>query len=140
MSELVDNTELVDIKRLNYVSRQIAERIGVNDTILLLSTAGGQQRYVPICPNDDHALVQEFGLPIAQGLAKLWPGITVEFPMPDKLLQQVRNHRIAQLKQQGVKNRTIIKEFGLTRRRIEQIMIEFKASDNYQEEQGVLDF
>jgi len=138
------DAELVDIKRLNYVSRQIAEAIGVNNTILVLSKAGGQQRYIPAVPNKDHALVQEFGLSIVNGLAKLWSGKTVELPMPDKLLQQVRNHRIVELKRNSVTNRDIIKEFGITRRRIEQIMLEFNdaydAANDKKEEQGAFNF
>jgi hypothetical protein len=136
----INDADLVDLPSLNHVVRRIAENIGIDNAILLLTKAGGQKRYVPATPTVNHALVQEFNLTIAVGLANIWPSQTVELPMPNRLLNQIRNKRIVMGKLAGKTNREFIETYGITRRRIEQIMLEQNKQCDDQEQQEEFNF
>lgn len=75
-----DSTDLEVLDLLPDELRQIAEEIGVEATLKLVSARGGTFLYVPKDMAPDRTLVRLIGMEAAEKLGKLYAGERIEIP------------------------------------------------------------
>lgn len=120
LSPAITSQELaqVDVKRLPPQAKVIINLIGIDDAWTLLSDRGGQEIQIPVGNRSDTYLHQLLSELSADTLIKRFAGMRLTLPKTDKIVIQIRNHRIYQAKAQGEPTPHLAKRFQLTRRSI----------------------
>lgn len=115
--------DLVDEKLLPPQIRTYAKLIGIAETYVLLDAFGGAYVSFPVRPRGSTALNNLLSLPAREALCKRFGGQEIELPKKDKILLQIRNIAIREMRktQSGAKT---ARAFNLTRRHVINIATE----------------
>ncbi|WP_430735158.1 Mor transcription activator family protein [Halodesulfovibrio aestuarii] len=99
-------------------AQQIADVIGVENTMELVRAkqGKGQFLYVPTSKRlrPSHVLVQILGAEVARELAEEFGGIQIKLPKCRSLLNEDRNQKIIQMRQQSMKYHDIAVELCMS--------------------------
>lgn len=125
-----EERSLVDVKRLPPQARIIIELIGIEDAWLFFSQYGGRDYRVPTGLNLDTNLHKTLPLASATLLIKKFARQKITVPKPDKIVIQIRNHRIYQARLEGESSAILAKHFNLSRRSIVSICNEMSITLN----------
>lgn len=109
---------LVDVKRLPPQAKVLINLIGIEETWKLLSDRGGQEIRIPVGKRSDAYLHQLLSESSADALIKRFAGMRLTLPKTDKIVKQIRDHRIYQAKAEGEPIAHLAKRFQLTPRSI----------------------
>lgn len=96
--------------------------IGEEAAARLIAAFGGTRLYVPHSPEPGDALSNSIGFNAAIKLAQMYGGDRVDVPNPTP-----RRMRILQLRAAGYSVDAIARELGCTRRRVFQVLAEFRS-------------
>ncbi len=108
----------VDAKRLPPQAKVIVNLIGIEDTWTLLSDRGGREIQIPVGDRSDTYLHQLLPQASAAALIKRFAGMRLTLPKTDKIVIQIRNHRIYQAKARGATTTHLARRYQLTKRSI----------------------
>lgn len=129
----------IDVRRLPPPARKLVAAIGVESTIRLLSIRGGARLCVPHDPARSHTLTPALGVEAVTALVKVFGGGTwVDLPMPDKLLNQIRDAQIRAEHAEGDSLMTLAGRYSLTTRHIQNIIRDERAASDRQSPQAAL--
>lgn len=119
----------VDVKPLPPQAKQIIQLIGIEQAWLIFTHRGGRDLRIPVGYHHDTELHQLLELNAAALMIGQFSGQVIAVPKPDKIVQQIRNRRIYQARQQGESASELARHFNLTRRAVLSIC---KAMANQQ--------
>ncbi|MDO9104913.1 MAG: Mor transcription activator family protein [Methylovulum sp.] len=108
----------VDVNRLPPQARVIIRLIGIEDAWALLSHFGGKDINIPMGKRPGTLLYQAIPEASAAALINAFAGKRLALPTTDKIVRQIRDHRIHHAKAQGETTRALARRFHLTRRSI----------------------
>lgn len=133
LSPAITSQELaqVDVKRLPPQAKVIINLIGIEEAWTLLSDRGGQEIKIPVGNRSDTYLHQLLPESSADILIKRFAGMRLTLPKTDKIIKQIRNHRIYQAKTEGEPTAHLAKRFHLTRRSIILICTRMDAGSRF---------
>lgn len=117
---------LVDIQQLPTQVKVIVQLIGIEHAWLFLKKYGGREYTIPVGKHHDTDLHQTLpSVPVALLIGK-YAGQRLTVPKPDKIIIQIRNHKIYQARLKGASSAELARRFNLTRRRIISICNAYK--------------
>lgn len=120
----------VNVKRLPPQAKVIIHLIGIEDAWTLLSVYGGKDIRIPLGKHSDTYLHQAIPPASAAAIIKTYAGKCLALPKTDKIVMQVRNHRIYHAKAQGETSSHLARRFHLTRRSIVLICTRMNAEQS----------
>ena len=82
------------IKQLPDSIREMAEIIGLNNALAVVSLCGGNSLYIPKTVNKKHWLIQVVGLEAMQTLCNYYQGDTLELPRCSNAIQWITRQSI----------------------------------------------
>jgi len=118
----VEELSRLDWGRLPHSLRELRALVGTEAAVKLAAECGGGGVYVPRRPQPGHWLSRVVGHENARALAEVYGGDKLEVPTLDGLRHQLRLRRMRRLREEGVSVTGLAREFGLTRRRVFQIL------------------
>jgi len=120
---------LVDAKQLPPQAKVIVNLIGIEDAWTLLSDRGGKEITVPLGERTGAYLHQLLPESSAAALIKRFAGMRLTLPKTDKIVIQIRNHRIYQAKAHGATTTHLARRYQLTKRSIILICTRMNAGN-----------
>lgn len=120
---------VIDERLLPPQLRTLVKVLGVAETLRLLQARGGVPTY--IAQNPEQSALREILSPQAlEALCAQFGREVIDLPKPDKLLAQIRNHYIREVRRRGTKSgRQLARELGLSWRMIKIICAEGREED-----------
>lgn len=133
LSPAITSQELaqVDVKRLPPQAKAIINLIGIEEAWTLLSDRGGQEIQIPVGGRSDTYLHQLLPESSAEALITRFAGTRLTLPKTDKIVIQIRNHRIYQAKAHGATTTHLARRYQLTRRSIILICTRMDAGSQF---------
>jgi hypothetical protein len=114
----------MDWTRMPQGLRELRSLVGTEATVRLAGACGGSGVYVPRRPGPEHWLAQLLGEANARMLGEVYGGDKLEVPTLGALRHQERLRRMRSLREAGMSITALARTFGLTRRRVFQILAE----------------
>lgn len=111
----------VDLNLLPPQLKMLVQRIGYAPTIKLIRARGGQQVWLPKKATADRVLAQVIGKDALAKLVEHHGGERLELPKEDKILIQLRDQRLWEMRQAGATESELAREFNITRRWVLEI-------------------
>ena len=120
----------IDEKILPFIIQDIANLIGLGDTLKLVDAYKGTSMWVPAEFKPDHVLVKLIGEQSALKLIKRYAGESVEIPKCDGAMRGVRNTKITT---SDKSQSALAREWNLTVRQIRNIQKDVRFDDGQDE-------
>jgi Mor family transcriptional regulator len=108
--------------------RDLKDVLGPGAALAICAEWGGRTLYVPSSAPAGHPLNRLLGPETADRLCRAMAGDRLAVPKADAVLRQIRSRKIRKRRRDGESVASLAEEFGLTRRRILQILDEEKAA------------
>lgn len=121
-AEVAEDLATVDTDRLPGQVRELVRLIGLAETLRLLQARGGIPTYVPYDPARAQVLCAILARHSVDALCRAMGGQTIETPMPDRVLLQLRNRAIIEDRRRGHSHARLAREHRLSRRQIINIL------------------
>ena len=110
------------------VLREIAEEIGVADTLLLARRWAGRTLAVPVKVGQDDPLALALGHETARRLVKAFSGVRLQFPVERNAVLDLRNAAIWKAcVDEGRSQESVALEFGVSRQTVGAILAKMRA-------------
>ncbi len=101
---------------------EIKDIAGPAAALSLAERYGGASVYVPVKSRPEHPLSKLLGLKAADAISRVYGGDRLEVPKKDSIVRQLRGRKIRERRREGASISKLAFEFGLSRRRILQIL------------------
>lgn len=124
----IDSAVELDWDALPSGMRELKDVVGPGAALAICAKWGGRALYIPAKASADHPLVILLGPEAADRLCNAMAGDRLAVPKTDAVLRQIRARKISALRGQGASIAVLAKKFGLTPRRILQILDENQAA------------
>lgn len=122
-SEILDLD--IDLTQLPFVVQDIANVIGLEDTLKLIDRYKGTPMYVPMQVKAEGMILKVIGLNSTIKLIKQFGGDTLDMPKCSAAIRTIRNNFILKSKLSVCE---VAKKFDLTPRQIRNIKKQFKSA------------
>lgn len=116
------DTSAVDVSNLGPLLARFVELIGIDATMRIVERFGGAPLYIAAEPRSDGPLAVLIGWPAARDLGSEFAGEHPTIPKAYGALQALRNRRLRDDRREGRSLRQLALRYGLTQRRICQIL------------------
>jgi hypothetical protein len=112
----------IDESLLPGILREIAELVGIPDTLKLVSHYGGMRLYVPKHLPDEHVLIDIVGIDAAIKLSERFGGMDhFDIPKAQAVSIALRNSKIRE-EYPSSSHRKLALKYGLTERQVRKIL------------------
>lgn len=108
--------------------KELKDLVGPGAALAICAEWGGNTLYVPSRAHPAHPLSRLLGQETANLLCSAMSGDRLAVPKTDAVMRQMRAKKIMTRRRNGKSIAELAEEFGLTRRRILQILDEEKAA------------
>lgn len=122
MTTPAELARLVDVERLPARVQDIVAVIGLEETWRLLTVRGGRYIYVPASTDCPTVLYEILSPGAVAALCDQYHGCTLELPTVHSIENQIRDAAIVAGRAAGKTVMGLAAEFGLSRRRVQQIL------------------
>jgi hypothetical protein len=127
-SENLESVIDLDWEALPGGMKDLKDVVGPGAALAICAEWGGNTLYVPARAHPAHPLCRLLGEETANLLCAAMSGDRLAVPKTDAVMRQMRARRIMKRRSEGKSIAALADEFGLTRRRILQILEEEKAA------------
>lgn len=124
----IDSAVDLDWEALPGGLRELKGVVGPGAALAVCSVWGGRTLYIPAIAHPDHPLTRILGVETANRLCRAMAGDRLSVPKIDAVSRQIRAHRIKKRRSRGDSISELAGDFGLTPRRILQILEEDQAA------------
>lgn len=122
-------TELVETVNRDLLPeslQDLADVIGLENTIKLIDRFPGISLYIPHKTTDSHVLVTVIGEASAEALCDAFGGNEVRLPKLDSAKRQFKYHTLRKMKSAGCSNRIVAQVLQYSERHVERLASQFR--------------
>ncbi len=128
--EGTDLENRIDWDSLPQGLRELRNILGAEGAVLLARSFGGRNLYIPHQPRPGSLAFPILGPELLGRLSQTFGGMSINVPKPDAVFRQLTPQAIRQEREEGATAASLAARYGLTRRRILQIVAAARGAES----------